>query len=161
MHDSMDMRGELRIVLTSRAGAVTLDRRVRNRIVTSGRRLVAELFGGETSGLSRRPVSRMAVGTGSTAASDGDTALVAPRGAPKEISDVEYGEFVDAEGVRRVRVSLTAKFGFEEANDPSTALREAGLFNDAEDAVLYSRVVFEPVTKTETFQLTLLWEVVF
>ena len=92
-------------------------------------------------------------------AGDADTALAAPRGTPKDISKVEYGEFVDADGVRRVRASLTAQFGFDEANDPSTPLREAGLFNDAD--VLYSRVVFQPVTKTDTFQLTLLWEIVF
>lgn len=159
MDDYQEMRGALRLVLTDREGVVALDRRTSNRIVTSGRKLVAELFAGETAGLPRTPVSEMAVGTGGTPAGDADTALAASRGAPKEIAKVEYGEFVDAEGVRRVRVSLTAQFGFDEANDPSTPLREAGLFNDAD--VLYSRVVFQPVTKTDTFQLTLLWEIVF
>ena len=159
MDDYQEMRGALRLVLTDRHGVVALDRRTSNRIVTSGRKLVAELFAGETSGLPRTPVSEMAVGTGATPAGDANTALAAPRGAPQDIAEVAYGEFTDADGVRRVRVSLTAQFGFDEANDPVTPLREAGLLNDA--GVLYSRVVFQPVTKTDTFQLTLLWEIVF
>ena len=159
MHDILDMRGNLRLLLTDRHGVAALDRQQGNRIVTSGRRLVAEMFGGQTTGLPCTPVTRMAVGTGSAAASDGDTALGAQRGQGKPITKVEYGEFNDASNVKRVRVQLTSQFGFTEANDPSTPLREAGLFNDA--GVLYSRVVFEPVTKTDTFQLTLLWEIVF
>jgi hypothetical protein len=159
VHDIMDMRGDLRLILTDRHGVAAIDRRQPNRIVTSGRRLVAEMFGGQTTGLPRTPVTRMAVGTGSATASDGDTALGAQRGSGKPITKVEYGEFNDAGSVKRVRVQLTTQFGFAEANDASTPLREAGLFNDA--GVLYSRVVFEPVTKTDTFELTLLWEIVF
>ena len=56
-------------------------------------------------------------------------------------------------------MQLTALLDFGAANDPAVPLREAGLFNDAN--VLYSRVVFQPVTKTDTFQLTLIWEIVF
>ena len=56
-------------------------------------------------------------------------------------------------------MQLTSQLDFGEANDPSTPLREAGLLNA--DGVLYSRVVFKDVTKTDTFQLTLIWEIVF
>jgi hypothetical protein len=62
--------------------------------------------------------------------------------------------------VKRIRVGLTASFDFGEANGPEP-LQEAGLFNAAADGVMYNRVVFEPVTKTDAFKLTLLWEVVF
>ena len=160
MRDRMDMSGRLRLVLTDRAGTIVLDRTQGNRIVSTGRRLVAEMFAGQTSGPPRTPVSAIAVGTGGTEPQDGDTVLAAPRGDPKGISKVDYSTFTDpATSVARMRVQLTAQLDFGEANDPSTPLREAGLFNA--DNVLYSRVVFKDVTKTDTFQLTLIWEIVF
>lgn len=156
----MDMSGRLRLVLTDRAGAVVLDCMQVNRIVSSGRQLVAEMFAGQTSGPARTPVSAISVGTDGTEPKDSDTALLAPRGDPKGISKVDYSAFTDPDtSVARVRVQLTAQFDFGEANDPSTPLREAGLLNA--DHVLYSRVVFKDVTKTDTFQLTLIWEIVF
>jgi len=156
----MDMAGRLRLVLTDRAGTIVLDRTQANRIVAGGRQLVAEMLAGQTSGPPRTPVSAIAIGTSGTEPQDGDTALGAPRGDPKGISKVDYGTFTDpVTSVARVRVQLTAQLDFGEANDPSTPLREAGLLNA--DNVLYSRVVFKDVTKTDTFQLTLIWEIVF
>ncbi len=160
MRDRIDMAGRLTIVLRDRTGAVALERTQPNRIVSSGRQLVAEMFAGQTAGAPRTPVSKIAVGAGSTEPADTDVGLVQPRDAPKAISKVDYGTFTDpATNVVRVRVQLTALLDFGEYNDPATPLREAGLFNDA--SVLYSRVVFQPVTKTDTFQLTLIWEIVF
>jgi hypothetical protein len=160
MKDRMEMAGRLTIVLRDRSGAVTLERTQPNRIVAGGRRLVAEMFAGQTTGQPRTPVSAIAVGTGSVDPADADTVLGAQRGSPKPISKVDYGTFTDpATNVARVRVQLTAVLAFGDANDPATPLREAGLLNDA--GVLYSRVVFQPVTKTDTFELTLIWEIVF
>ncbi|SFH69541.1 hypothetical protein SAMN05421678_12922 [Actinopolymorpha cephalotaxi] len=155
----MDMAGRLTILMHDRAGRLVLDQRQNNRIVTSGRMLVAEMFGGRTTGLPRTPVSAIAVGTDNRDPADADTALGSKRGNPKAITKVEYSNFTDAQSLARVRVQVTAQFDFGEANDPSTPLREAGLLNDA--GVLYSRVVFKDVTKTDTFQLTLLWDIIF
>ncbi|TQM61951.1 hypothetical protein [Humibacillus xanthopallidus] len=160
MKDRMDMAGQLTLVLRDRSGAVVLERGQPNRIVAGGRRLVAEMFAGHTTGAPRTPVSTIAVGTGSTAPTDADTMLGAQRGDRIAITKVDYGTFTDpGSKVDRVRVQLSALLDFTVANDPATPLREAGLFNDAN--VLYSRVVFQPVTKTDTFQLTLIWEIVF
>ena len=160
MKDRMEMSGRLTILLLDREGEVRLEQTQGNRIVASGRRLVAEMFAGQTAGPPRTPMSAIAVGTGGTDPTDTNTGLVAQRGSPKAISKVDYGTFTDsASGVSRVRVQLTAQLDFGEANDPSAPLREAGLFNA--DGVLYSRVVFKDVTKTDTFQLTLIWEIVF
>ena len=62
--------------------------------------------------------------------------------------------------VRRVRVTLKTVFDFNEANgtDP---LREAGIFNAATGGVMYNRVVFDPVSKTNAFKLTLIWDITF
>jgi hypothetical protein len=158
MKDRMEMSGRLTLVLRNRDGTVALERTQSNRIVASGRRLVAEMFAGNTIGGPRRPVSKIAVGEGSVAPADGDTVLGAPRGAAKPINQVEYLP-VTAGEVARIRVRLTVQLDFGDANNPAVPLREAGLFNDAD--VLYSRVVFQPVTKTDTFQLTLIWDIDF
>lgn len=159
MQDRMDMSGRLRIVLHDAAGRVVLERRQANRIVSDGRLLVAEMFAGQTGGPPRLPVSAIAVGEGNAEPQDSDKALKAQRGSRKAISNVKYSPFTEPGGASRVSVQLTSRLDFNEANDPSIPLREAGLFNA--DGVLYSRVVFKDVTKTDTFQLTLFWEIVF
>ena len=59
-----------------------------------------------------------------------------------------------------MRANIRAVFDFAEANgvDP---LREAGVFTALTDGVMYNRVIFDPVTKTGAFQLTLLWDITF
>jgi hypothetical protein len=105
----------------------------------------------------------MAVGEDGTVPADGDTGLRAQRDDRKPIGEVTYEEFdepVEGGSVRRIRAKLTAEFDFDEANGDEP-LQEAGVFNDVEGGVMYNRVVFEPVTKTEAFKLTLLWDIVF
>ena len=63
--------------------------------------------------------------------------------------------------VKRTRLTLTAVFDFGEANDPATPLSEAAIFTAATAGVMYNRVVFAPVTKTNAFKLTLFWDIVF
>ncbi len=166
MEESLDMRGQLTLRLTDREGRVVHQQQRANRIVQSGRRLVAQLFSGVTSGTPPARVTHMAVGTDGTPPADDQTALLAQRAARKPFTEVVYADFdepVPGGGavVKRVRASVTAVFDFDEANDPTTPLREAGIFNGATGGVMYNRVVFEPVTKTNSFKLTLLWDIVF
>jgi len=159
MDEKQEMRGRLTLRVADGDGHTIYERPHKNRIVTSGRMLVAQLFGGGDSGASPVQVTHMAIGTNGTAPADGDEALRAQRGGRKEIAEVGYEEFPEG-GVTRVRARLTAEFDFDEANgnDP---LREAGIFNAAEDGVMYNRVIFDPVTKTDAFKLTLMWDIVF
>lgn len=159
MNERQEMRGRLTLRVSDGEGRTLYERPHKNRIVTSGRMLVAQLFGGVESGAAPAQVTHMAVGTNGTAAADADEALRAQRGGRKEIGEVHYEEFPEG-GVTRVRARLTAEFDFDEANG-NEPLREAGVFNAAEDGVMYNRVVFEPVTKTEAFKLTLIWDIVF
>ena len=160
MNDKQDMYGQLTLVCSDRDGQVVWRRQMRNHIVTTGRNLVAELFSGTISGAPPSAVTHMAVGTDATAEADTDAALVAQRGDRKAISSATLAQFVDA-GVTRVRVSLQTVFDFNEANDAVVPLREAGIFTAAAGGVLYNRVVFPAVTKTDAFKLTLLWDIVF
>lgn len=159
MDEKQEMRGCLTLRVSDREGTPLYERPHKNRIVTSGRMLVARLFGGVRSGTPPTKVTHMAVGTNGDDPADGDQALGAQRGDRKEISEVSYEEFEEG-GVTRVRARLTAEFDFDEANgaDP---LQEAGVFTAAEDGVMYNRVTFEEVTKTDAFKLTLIWDIVF
>jgi hypothetical protein len=158
MQETMDMQGKLKLLVEDRNGAIVLDRTYGNRIVKAGRQLVAQLFAG-VSGTPPSKVSHMAVGTGGDAAADDQAALVAER-ARNPVATPVYSEIVDGTGVKRIKVSLQTVFDFGEANgtDP---LREAGIFTAPTGGTIYNRVVFDPVTKANTFKLTLIWDIVF
>ena len=165
MNEQLDMKGALTLRLTDQEGNIVLERRHANRIVKSGRRLVAQLFAGIAGGTPPTKVTHMAVGSGAGVETDDQTGLLAERAPRKEITEVTYVE-VDDKGptgtpVRRVRATLKAVFDFADANDLTTPLREAGVFTAASGGVMYNRVVFEPVTKTNAFKLTMLWDVTF
>jgi hypothetical protein len=165
MNERIDMQGAVTVTLTDGDGRELTVLRQRNRIVRTGRQLVAQLFGGVTAGTPPARVTHMAVGTGDAAPADDQTALAAERAPRKPIAEVTYTDFDEVQTgggtVRRVRVSLRALFDFGEANGPEP-LREAAIFTaDAPGGVMYNRVVFPAVTKTAAFQLTLLWEITF
>jgi len=158
MQETMDMLGKVRLLGEDREGRIVLDRTHANRIVLSGRQLAAQLFAGVT-GTPPSKVSHMAVGTGGDPATDDQTALVTER-ARNPVATPVYTSIVDGAGVKRTKVTLQTVFDFGEANgaDP---LREAGIFTDSKTGTMYNRVVFDPVTKANTFKLTLIWDIVF
>src|SRR5215207_6608354 len=97
MDHKHEMRGYLTLKVSDEKGNVICERASKNRIVTTGRNLVARLFGGFTSPQPTR-VTHMAVGTDGTAAVDNNTQLGAQRDATasvprKQISAVTYEEF--------------------------------------------------------------------
>ncbi|NET38428.1 MAG: hypothetical protein F6K19_41605 [Cyanothece sp. SIO1E1] len=161
MQEQNDMRGRLKLCLVDRTGQVVHQQNPKNRIVKSGRQLVAQLFAG-VPGTPPTQVTEMGVGTDGTPPNDEQTNLLTPRAPRKPIGAPAYEELIENEGtdnaIKRIRTILTTEFDFGEANgaDP---LREAAIFNT--DGIMYNRVVFEPVTKTDAFKLTLLWEIVF
>jgi hypothetical protein len=171
MNESMNMRGSLTLQITDAEGRVLHEQQYHNRIVKTGRELVAKLFAGVSTGAPPTRVTHMAVGTDPTPPADNQTGLLAERAPRKEIlpADVTYTEFDEPmEGteagrrasVRRVRASLKAVFDFTEANG-AEPLREAGIFTALTGGVMYNRVVFDAVTKTSAFKLTLLWDITF
>jgi hypothetical protein len=163
MEEQLEMRGALTVQLTDRAGAMVYQARFKNRIVTSGRALVAQMFAGVSGGVPPGRVTHMAVGTDATLPADADNGLKAERPPRKAIGEVDYSEISEGAAgseLKRVRARLTAVFDFGDANG-ATPLREAGIFTAEAGGVMYNRVVFEPVTKTDAFKLTLLWDVTF
>jgi hypothetical protein len=167
MRETIEMRGRLRIQLTDCEGRVIHVQERNNRIVRSGRQLVAQLFGGFTQGAPPTQVTHMGIGTSATAPADTDTALGAERAPRKAITDLTYADVDDpvpgggGATIKRVKASLKAVYDFGEGNDAANPLREAGIFTADTAGIMYNRVVFDPVTKTNAFQLTLLWDIVF
>lgn len=164
MNDTHDMRGRLIVQLSTRDGRIVQELCNANRIVRSGRVLVAQLFAGVSGGAPPSKVTHMAVGSSAAAPADDQTGLGSERAPRKEITDVTFSEFDDNTGgtpTRRVKATLKAVFDFGEANDPAVPLREAGVFTADTGGVMYNRVVFEPVTKTDAFKLTMLWDITF
>jgi hypothetical protein len=165
MYEHIDMRGAVTIMLSDASSRPVCLVRQQNRIVRSGRQLVAQLFGGVATGTPPARVTHMAVGTGDAPPADDQIALVAERAPRKPIAAVTYTDVDEPQPgggtVRRVRASLRAVFDFAEANG-AEPLREAAIFtSDAPGGVMYNRVVFPAVTKTNAFQLTLFWEITF
>jgi len=156
MTERIDMHGALTLRLTDARGNTVHETRHHNRIVTAGRNLVAHLFAGQKGGVVPTQVTHMAVGTGTAPPADSDFKLD-PQIARKPIGEVIYSE-VEENGVKRVHAQLTTVFDFGEAN---ATLTEAGIFTAETGGVMYNRVTFGAVTKTDAFKLTLIWDVVF
>ncbi|HEY0735982.1 MAG TPA: hypothetical protein VGD69_13800 [Herpetosiphonaceae bacterium] len=159
MQETNDMRGRLTLWLIDQNGRVVAERSYHNRIVKTGRLLVAQMFGGVSDGTQLSAISHIAVGTGGDKADDKQTALVKERGPRRPLDKPTYSDLTDRD-TQRVKVNLTATFDYNDANG-SDPLQEAGLFTAATGGIMYNRVTFEPVTKSNSFKLTLLWEVVF
>lgn len=163
MVEDSALRGQLTLRIVGRDGVLVAERTYKNTIVYSGRLLVAQMFAGAPDGQPRPRVSHIAVGTGGDRVDGRQDRLARERAPRRPLGAATYTELTEATPagpLLRVRVGLTASFDYGEANGPDP-LQEAGLFNAEADGVMYNRVVFDPVTKTEAFKLTLLWEVVF
>jgi hypothetical protein len=160
------MRAHLTLELSDRSGAAVATRRATNSVMRQGAALVADLFRGAGN-----PITHMGVGTSDAPESDafdtdaltneaagGQPALTGATEAP--IPPEAFGQPQIDEGQRVVRVRFRATL-------PDSAavgtVREAGLLARPEtgDPVLYNRVTFAPVQKSDDHELTLFWEVSF
>lgn len=147
------MKGRLTILLFDRQGQPAGHIASDNDIVMSGRDLVAKQFAGQQID----PISHLAVGTGNDASDPTAKTSLENEIFRKTINEVDIGnDIVEVDG--RVKVTITTTLDFIEGNGELT---EAGLFNAPEEGVMYNRVVFPVVNKTEDFQLTLVWEILF
>lgn len=166
--EKQSIQGQVRLVLKDiRTGQVVEERVVKNSIMAGGNLLVAKLFCGEQPS---RPISHVGVGTDDS--QNGDMALtnlVKPVEAQENHSDnakrIPIG-FIEGETAyvspgdepESAKVKFAATFDGDHGNG---ALKEAGIFNNEEESVLYNRVTFEVINKADNHTLTLVWEVTF
>lgn len=153
IQDTMDIKGSLTIQKRDLNNQLVEEIHANNTIVTSGRRLVAQLFSKDFKD-TIKPVSHIAIGSNDKAVSDDDLQL-AQEIFHKKINPIKDSDLVVLPD-KRIKLTITADLQAEEGNGE---LKEAALFND--DKVMYNRVVFKPINKTPDFTLTLIWEILF
>ena len=137
LHDNFQMTGHLSIAIND---AVVQE--VPNLVVTDGKEFVASRMKDTT----KAAMSHMAIGTGSTAAAAGDSAL---------------GSQADRNALTSTTVSGTAvtylaSFG---AGEGTGAITEAGLFNASSSGDMLCRTVFAVVNKGQNDAMSITWTV--
>jgi len=142
IQDSIKMTGELRITVTNPEGTVTQETVVPNLVVTSGKDFIAERMKDATT----TAMSHMAIGTGTTAAAAGDTALGTEAGRVTLTSTT----------VTANAVAYVATFG---AGTGTGAITEAGLFNASSSGDMLCRTVFSVINKGAADTLGITWTV--
>lgn len=139
LNDKLSLTGALTI---TKNGVV--EQKIKNLVVATGKELVAaNLQGGSVS-----PITHMGVGTGTTAAAAGDTALETQldRNALSTSGGTVSGAVVTYECVWA-------------PGDGTGALTEAGLFTAATGGTMLARTVFPVVNKGADDTVTITWEV--
>lgn len=154
IQDTMDIKGSLTIQKRDLNNQLVEEIHANNTIVTSGRRLVAQLFSKDFKD-TIKPVSHIAIGGNDKAVADDDVQL-AQEIFRKKINPIKDSDLVLLPDSKRIKLTITADLQAEEGNGE---LKEAALFN--EDKVMYNRVIFKPINKTPDFTLTLIWEITF
>ncbi|GCL50227.1 hypothetical protein NIES3804_17940 [Microcystis aeruginosa NIES-3804] len=154
IQDTMDIKGSLTIQKRDLNNQLVEEIHANNTIVTSGRRLVAQLFSKDFKD-TIKPVSQIAIGGNDKAVSDDDLQL-AQEIFRKKINPIKDSDLVLLPDSKRIKLTITADL---QAGEGNGELKEAALFN--EDKVMYNRVIFKPINKTSDFTLTLIWEITF
>ena len=137
LQDDLKMTGRLSIAVNDE-----VVQEVKNLVVTTGKGYVASRMKDATA----TAMSHMGVGTGSTAAAAGDTALG---------SEVDRNALASTT-VSGANISYVATFA---AGDGTGALTEAGLFNASSSGTMLCRTVFAVVNKGASDSMTITWTV--
>jgi len=140
--ENLKASGSLRVVLTGADGKVKEEHDFKNLVVTVGKNFVASRMVGTASNV----MSHMAIGSSSTAAAAGDTAL-----------GTELGRVALASATATTNVvTYTATFP---AGTGTGAVVEAGIFNASSAGTMLCRTVFAVVNKGVDDAMSITWTV--
>ena len=142
INDSIKVTGELKLTLTRPDGNVKHEVIIPNLDVTTGKSYIASRM----KDASATAMSHMAIGTGSTAAAAGNTALGSEAGRVALTSTT----------VTNNDVAYVATFP---AGTGTGALTEAGIFNASSSGTLLCRTVFSVINKASADTLGITWTV--
>jgi len=141
IEDFIKATGKLNIQVIDSAGSVKQEETVDNLVVTAGKVFIASRMAGTSSAV----MSYMAIGTGTTAAAVGDTALQSQSAIVALTSTTPSSN----------TVVYVASFP---AGTPATltAITEAGIFNASSAGTMLCHTVFAAVNKDvgDTMQIT-------
>ena len=134
--DDMKMTGRLIISIND-----NVVQEVDNLVVTAGKEFVASRMIGTSADV----MDNMAIGSGSTAAAAGDTALGSELDRQSATSSVSGAV-----------VTFSATFG---AGNGTGAVTEAALFNASSGGSMLCRTIFAVINKSASDQMTISWAV--
>ena len=140
--DNFKAKGRLNIVVKDAEGNVKDSREVDNLVVNTGLAYIASRMKDTTD----TAMTHMAVGTGTTAAAAGDTAL----------GSESHREALDSTTVTSNAIAYVSSF---EAGEGTGALTEAGIFNAASGGTMLCRTVFDVVNKGANDTLSITWTI--
>jgi len=146
-NDAIKMTGNLKLVLTDENGNIKQEEEVKNLVVTVGKNFIASSMAKTTTN-SPAAMTHMEVGTGTTAAAVGDTAL--------QTAVASSRVTLTSTTVTTNNVAYVASFP---AGTGTGALTEAGIFNASSSGTLLCRTVFSVINKGAADTLGITWTV--
>jgi hypothetical protein len=144
VNDDVKITGDVKIDIIGADGTVTDTREIKNLVVTSGKTFIASRMVGVASTI----MGFMELGTGTTAAAVGDTALQTAIGS----SRVALTSGTASTNV----VTYVASFP---AGTGTGAVTEAGVFNAASAGTMLCRTVFSVVNKGAADAMSITWTI--
>jgi hypothetical protein len=141
LNDNLKINGDVVVEITGADGQIKDRREIKNLVVATGKTFIAGRMVGTPTAM-----SHMAVGSSSTAAANGDTALGASLGRVALTSSSSSGAVV----------TYVATF------PPGTgtgAVVEAGVFNDPTAGTMLCRTVFAVVNKGADDAMSITWAI--
>ena len=140
--ESINVKGNLEVILLDETGAQKDYRKVNNLVVAVGKDTIASRMIGNTTAI----MSHMAVGSSNTAATTSQTALVSELGR------------VALDSTTRSSNTITYVGTFP-AGTGTGAITEAGILNASSSGDLLCRTVFGVVTKAAGDTVIITWNV--
>jgi len=144
VNDNIKITGDVKIDIIGADGAVKDSREIKNLVVTTGKTFIASRMVGTSANV----MGWMELGTGTTAAVVGDTALEAAISG----SRVALTSGTSATNV----VTYVASFP---AGTGTGAVTEAGVFNAASAGTMLCRTVFSVVNKGAADAMSITWTI--
>ena len=141
IQENIKITGKVSIKLFDQSGELKDTRDINNLVVTTGKEFIAARMVGTPT-----EMSHMAIGAGSTAAANGDTALGSELGRVALSTDTASGAVV----------TYTAAFP---AGTGTGAVVEAGILNASSGGTLLCRTVFSVVNKGANDAMTITWQI--
>lgn len=136
--------GKLRILVQdATTGEVKHDIETTNLVVDTGLDYIASRMAGTSAAV----MSHMAIGSGTTAAAAGDTALGSQLGSRNALTSTT---------VTDNSVEYVASFN---AGEGTGAVTEAGIFNASTSGTMLCRTVFDVINKGASDSMTITWTV--
>jgi len=143
INEDLKLRGDVAIVLKDKDGNIKDSREINNLVVSSGLEFICSRMAGTSAGV----MSHMALGSGTTAASAGQTDLVSILGSR---------EALDSTSASSNTITYVSSF---EAGEGTGAVTEAGIFNASSSGTMLCRTVFAVVNKQADDTMSVTWTI--